>query len=380
MRRGACRWLALVLCAACGPTSDSTERVSDGSSPSTVDEASPWRAAPRLPRPVANNAVVGLEGERGSTFFSFLGIDASKEWSGVVSWAFQWSVGDSEWTEIPPVPGPGRLASTAQAWQGRLYVFGGYTVAADGSEASLPNVDVYDPETRQWSVAAPIPVPVDDAVSGIWRDSLIVLVSGWHDRDNVADVQLYDPARDVWMGATSIPGPPVFGHGGGVAEDAILYRDGARVTDGSPRFVAERSAWHGSVDPADPGGIAWSEVRAPGPPLYRPAGGSIGPWVVLVGGTDNPYNYDGIGYDGRPARPSAEVWGYHVGTRSWAVGPPLPQPSMDHRTLARAGGLVLLAGGMVGDQQVSDQVWIADESMVLRWLEAAPPVPGDTGR
>ena len=43
---------------------------------------------------------------------------------------------DEQWREAAPVPGGvGRLAATAVAVGELAYVFGGYTVAEDGSEA-----------------------------------------------------------------------------------------------------------------------------------------------------------------------------------------------------------------------------------------------------
>ena len=42
-----------------------------------------------------------------------------------------------------------------------MFVFGGYTVAEDGSERSLPHVDVYDPRSGRWSRGAPMPIPVE---------------------------------------------------------------------------------------------------------------------------------------------------------------------------------------------------------------------------
>ena len=142
---------------------------------------------------------------------------------------YLWTPLDSGWVELPAVPGPGRLAAAAQSVGGRVWVFGGYTVAEDSSERSVPNVDVLDLEARRWSRAADIPVPTDDAVSGVWRDSLVYLVSGWHDTDNIPDVQIYDPAQDRWTPATPIPGPPVFGHAGALAGNTIVYIDGVRT-------------------------------------------------------------------------------------------------------------------------------------------------------
>ena len=165
-----------------------------------------WSDGPPLPHPVTNNAVATVVG--GGTFavYSMLGLDSTRQWDGVVNWAFRWTLGDTAWETLPAVPGPGRLAGTAQAVYGKVFLFGGYTVAEDGSERSVPSVDVFDPASGTWSSAAPMPLPVDDAVSGVWRDSLVYLISGWHDRDNVADVQIYDPSSDRWRRATPIPG------------------------------------------------------------------------------------------------------------------------------------------------------------------------------
>jgi Kelch motif len=325
-----------------------------------------WREAPSLPEPISNNAVAALEVDGAVTVYSFLGIDSTKVWSGVRSSAFAWEVGTDAWRRLPDVPGPGRLASTAQVVGGRVYLLGGYAVAEDGAEHSVPNVDVYDPATGSWSRGADIPVPTDDAVSGVWRDSLIVLVSGWHDRGNVADVQLYDPRADRWSAGTPIPGPPVFGHSGSVVGDWIVYVDGTKIVDADPRFRIESSGWRGRIDPAHPEAITW-EPTAPHPdaPLYRAAGGAVGTLVLLAGGTNNPYNYNGIGYDGRPSEPIRGLLGYDPSTDEWRMLPAPPNASMDHRTLGVAGGMVFLVGGMEAGGRVSDRVWWAEVGGVL---------------
>ncbi len=317
-----------------------------------------WADGPQLPHPVTNNAVAAATTSRGHSVFSFLGLDTTKQWNGVVNRAFRWNVGDSVWTEVAPVVGPGRLAATAQSIGSTVYLFGGYTVAPDGGEKSLPNVDVYDPETDSWHSGAPMPLPVDDAVSGVWRDSLIYIISGWHDRDNVANAQIYDPATDTWRQATPIPGPPVFGHAGAIAGNTIVYVDGTRTRPTHPRFVIEQSAWRGDIDPDDPTEVAWQRIPDhPGPPLYRAAAAAAaGPVVIFAGGTDNPYNYNGLGYDGVPSEPRSAVFGFDVNSGSWVELPPLPQPSMDLRGIAVAGELLVLVGGMEHGQRVTSRV------------------------
>ena len=247
-----------------------------------------------------------------------------------------------------------------------MYVIGGYTVAEDGTEVSVPDVNIFDPETDTWSRGANIPLPTDDAVSGVWRESLIVLVSGWHDSDNVAAVQIYDPALDQWTDATPISGVPVFGHTGTVVGDVIAYVDGVRTDGGDPRFVMDEASWHGDISPDAPASIDWRSIpQHPGVPLYRAAGGAVGGVAVFVGGTSNPYNYDGIGYDGEPSQPIRQVLAYVESSHDWLRLAAPPLATMDHRTLGVAGGQVFLVGGMEQDQVVSDGVWYAEVDVLL---------------
>lgn len=321
-----------------------------------------WREGPRLPVAMANNSVVGVEStNEGPAVFSMLGLLEGKGWRDVTSRAFRWNVGGREWREIAPVPGPGRLASTAQAVDGRVYLFGGYVVAEDGSEVSLPNVDIYDPDSDSWTRGADMPIPVDDAVSGIWQDSLIVLVSGWSNGDNVSTVQIYNPRADTWVQSTPIPGTTVFGHAGAVTRDRIVYVDGVeRRAEGRPRYAMAPASWMGTLGPLQSSRIEWRKLPDhPGLPLYRSAGLALGNRILFLGGSDNPYNYDGIGYNGVPSEPAGQFLALDIESGVWTELPLPPVATMDHRTLARAGGMVVLAGGMTAGQVVSDRVWYA---------------------
>ncbi len=327
---------------------------------------SAWQLGPPLPIATANNAVAAVVTPDGPAVFSFLGIDSTKRWDGIHSRAFRWTIGTSRWTEVRSVPGPGRLAATAEGWRGRVFLFGGYTVQADGSEKSVPNVDVYHPASDTWTRGTDIPLPVDDAISGVWRDSLIFLVSGWHDRGNVSDVQIYDPSADRWSVATPIPGTPVFGHAGALAGNTIVYVDGAGVTAARPRFALDRASWRGDIDPEDPTLIAWTRLPDhPGPALYRAAGGVALHWVLFAGGTDNPYNYNGVGYDGIRAAPRAGVFGYDLNEERWQVLPSLPHGSMDHRGIVAIDEWLIIVAGMGEDQTVSNRVLVARTANAL---------------
>ena len=320
-----------------------------------------WTDVSPLPTPLTNNAVAAVTLADGLRLFSFLGLDTTKAHTGITRRTFAYEVAGDRWTEVRSVPEPtGRIAATAVGLEGRVYLFGGYTVDADGNEVSTPDVDIYDPETDSYTKGAPFPIPVDDAVAGVWRDSLIFIVSGWSQRDNVADVQMYDPAADRWEAATPIPGPPVFGHAGAVVGDVIVYCDGVRVdTEAEPRFVMAEACYRGEIDPARPSKVRWRELaHHAGPARYRMAAGALPDegLIVFAGGTDNPYNYDGVGYDGVPSEPSAATFAYDVSRDVWRELAGNLARTMDHRGLVGAGDVLFLIGGMTEGQRVTARV------------------------
>ena len=315
---------------------------------------SPLAAPAPLPVPVTNNAVAAGRVGRDTWVFSALGVDSTKRWSGITRRAHAWNSGTRQWRALPDVPGTvGRLASTAQVVRGRLVLLGGYTVDSIGAERSVPSVDLFDPTAMRWSAGAPIPVPVDDAVSGVWRDSLIFVVSGWHDTDNVQDVQLYDVSRDRWSTATPIPGRGVFGHTGSLVGNTIVFVDGAARQPSGPKYALVPQVWLGHIDPSRPTAIRWEAGPAhPGPALYRAAAAPCGSRVIIAGGTANPYNYNGIGYDTHPSEPLATVLEFDTARGAWRARASLTTATMDHRGLVRVGREGWIIGGMHAAQRV----------------------------
>ncbi len=310
---------------------------------------------PPLPLPVTNAAVASGTIDGSMWVFSALGIDSTKRWSGITQRASAWNSASGVWRALPDVPGPvGRLASTAQVVRGRLYLFGGYSVDSAGGEKSIAAVDIYDPRTNTWSRGADTPLAVDDAISGVYRDSLVYLVSGWHDTGNVQAVQVYDVVRDAWFDATPITGPGVFGHSGGLTGNTIVYVDGAVKQDGAVKYRLEPQVWVGTIDTARPERISWARGPThPGPALYRAAVGACGRTIVFAGGTDNPYNYNGIGYDGVPSRASNAVLAFDMRSKRWSRSGTMGTPSMDHRGLSFVGASGWAVGGMQRGQRVS---------------------------
>ncbi len=310
-----------------------------------------------LPAPVANNAVAFGRDARGlATIYSFMGLGSGKTYNDVVAAAYACEEATLDCRRIGDVPvETGRLASVAASAGGLIYIFGGYTVAEDGSEESTTEVFRFDPVTEQYDRVADMPTPVDDSTAIVLYDRYIYLVSGWHDDGNVALTQVYDTHEDRWFRATDFPGAPVFGHAGGGDGRTILVMGGVKTLagDGGERkFVASDEAWIGRVLKESPQEIEW--LRAPSPPVgpyYRMAASNGSDLVYFAGGGDNPYNYNGVGYDGAPAKPSSKIMAFDVKSMKWTVVGDIP-PSMDHRGLVAGDSGLYIMGGLGPDLEV----------------------------
>jgi N-acetylneuraminic acid mutarotase len=330
-----------------------------------------YAAAPRfapLPKPFSNNAVASLKIGKRNLLFTFMGMGPSKTWNDVSNSAYELELKTGKWNELRSIPGTaGRLAATAVGVRGQVFLLGGYVVAGDGSESTVPDVDAYEPVDHRWYRGADIPVPVDDAVSGVYRERYLYLIGGWSNHDAVRNVQVYDMEKNVWRQATPLPGTPVFGHAGGLAGDTIIYVDGAykNPAGSNPSYVASDECWMGKIDRHDLSRIEWSKIPAhPGNARYRIAAGASAKdrRVYFSGGTDNPYNYNGIGYDGRSSEPSAVTFAWDLRSGKWeTISENTADPTMDHRGLIVTPEGLVTIGGMEKGQKVTSRVAIVSK-------------------
>lgn len=326
-------------------------------------QAASW---PELPEAVSNNAVAQVEVAGDTYLLSFMGLGPEKDHHAVHNKVWRLKLGDSQWQQVKSVPSslplPGRLASIAVGIADKAYVFGGFTVAEDHSEISSPDNFVYDLSRDQYQQIAPMPVAVDDAVALVYQNRYIYLISGWHNSANVNLVQVYDSHKDSWQQATPYLGKAVFGHAGAIVEQQMLVCDGVIV---APRFLqrrtfrAEAACYLGIISTTDHLRIDWQKVPHPtGTARYRMAATGIQgeqTGMVFIGGSDNPYNYDGIGYNGTPSEPSNSIWFYDLNQQHWRFATS-HQATMDHRSALTQEGKVLIIGGMQANQQVSKRL------------------------
>jgi N-acetylneuraminic acid mutarotase len=322
-----------------------------------------------LPIAVSNNVVVMTRAGKESKIFSFMGIGPKKTWNDITSRAFVMELRTGKWTEVRNAPGvAGRLAASAAALRDQIVLMGGYVVDGQGGETTVSDVNVFVPDDNRWYRAEDIPTPVDDSVAGVYRDRFIYLVGGWSKSEPTRKVQVYDVEKNKWMEATPIPGTPVFGHSGTLVGDTIVYVDGAykNPTGADPKYIASSECWMGKITKGDITKIEWTKLPDhPGRARYRIAAGASDKddKIYFSGGTDNPYNYNGIGYNGQPSEPSPVTFAFNTRSGKWeTINENTPDPVMDARSpLITRRGLIIV-GGMTKGQQVTPNVTIVKTS------------------
>src|SRR5437764_3115974 len=208
---------------------------------------------PPMPSAVANNAVASLK--NGIDIYSLMGVGTKKTWDDITNKMYILRLTSGKWIEGRPVPGvAGRLGASAVGARGQIFLFGGYVVDKQGTEMTVGDVNSYVPDDHRWYRAEDIPVPIDSAVIGVNHDRYIYLVGGRSKNGPVNNVQVYDAQKNTWSQGTPFPGTPVFGHAGGLADDAIVYVDGAKKEAGG-HYVSSDECWMGKIDHKEPNKI-----------------------------------------------------------------------------------------------------------------------------
>jgi len=316
-----------------------------------------------LPDPISNNAVAELRVRWQLMLFSFMGIGAKKDADAITNTAFSLDAAEGNVAAIHSVPGTaGRIGAMAAGVRDQLYLFGGYVVYGQGEEMVVPDVGSYQPSHDRWFRIGDLPKPVADSVIGVYRDRYIYLVGGRSNNGVVNNVQVYDVEKGKWDQATPIPGPAVFGHAGGLVGETIVYIDGARQNPsaGNPKYIASDECWMGKIDHHDRTKIQWTKLpNHPGAARYRigGSGSETDQKIYFAGGSDNPYDYNGIGFDGKPAEPSPVTFDFNLRTKKWeTINDNTPDPTMDHRGLLVTHEGLVLIGGMEKGQKVTTRI------------------------
>lgn len=324
-----------------------------------------WEALPPMPEAVANNAVTAATVGGVPYVYSFSGINQTKIWSGIHLDAHRFNTQTQTWETIAPLPDDtgqgGKIAAGASTVKNKIYIMGGYHVFANGSEVSSEKVHIYDPETNSYLPdGAPIPVPIDDHIQAVYRDSLIFVVTGWSNSTNVADVQIYNPSTNTWSEGTPTPDNgdyKVFGGSGTIVGDTIYYAGGARIGFNFPLGSFFRK---GYIHPDDPTQIDWEDMPESLALGYRMGAAQFDDKPLWFGGSMVSYNYNGIAYNGSGGvAPSGRLLIYRPESGSFLDLSATIPATMDLRGIAQVGyNQYVITGGMITGQEVTDQAWL----------------------
>ena len=323
---------------------------------------------PPLPEPVSNNAVTKVTTQKGDYLISFMGLADKKDYTAIHNkvWALNITKPDQQWQKQKSVPSSlalkGRLASVATSIGSDAYLFGGYTVSKDHQEISSPDVFKFDVINNEYTQLANMPVPVDDSIALSYLDRYIYLVSGWHNDGNVNLVQVYDTKTDTWQQASPFLGKPVFGQAGAISNYIMLVCDGVSIKAHKTKrrsYQGIAQCFKGTIDKNNPLKIDWRIVAHPtNTPRYRMAATNVNNTIVMLGGSSNPYNYNGIGYDDIPSPASSEIWLFDLKTQKWQIENNHYKKTMDHRGLIFYNDGLITLGGMDNNQNVISDVVI----------------------
>ena len=331
-----------------------------------------------LPEAVSNNAVSSAIIEGQTFIYSFSGIDTTKIYSGIHNKGFKYDLQGDTWTSIDPLPsGPTRIAAGANTIGDIIYVIGGYHVNSFGFETSQSKVHRYDVQADTFLTdGASIPLAIDDHVQAVWRDSLLFVITGWSNNQNVRNVQIYDPAIDNWTSGTSVPnisGYRVFGASGAILGDTIYYLGGAEFGN---NFPASKVFKKGAINPDNPTEIAWSSFESDLAIGYRAASFISNGRVYWVGGSDITYNFDGFAYNSSGAvDPNRRITVYDPSTGGLTAFENSAPDIMDLRGAGETvDGKWILAGGMENGPIVSRKTFmISPENLTVTKTETIFP-------
>ncbi len=315
-----------------------------------------------MPEAITNNAV--SEGFiNGKPYvYSFAGLDSSKKYSGIHLRSYKYDVTNKTWQQLADLPDTlGKIASAASRIKDTIYIIGGYHVFEDGHERSSNKVHRYSiKENRYLEDGATIPIAIDDQVQAIWRDKLIFVITGWSDKENMPNVQIYDPKKNSWAQGTPVPNNHTyksFGASGTIVGDTIFYFGGASM---GKHYPIQNVLRKGVINPKNPTEIEWSDTVLDSTIVgYRMAATSINNIPYWIGGSTITYNYNPVAYNGSGGvSPSNRDLMYEDGKFKEDFSNKFP---MDLRGIAEINDSTkIIVGGIVENQQVSNKVYLLE--------------------
>jgi len=247
-----------------------------------------WHAAAALPHGLSHAGVAALNGKLYAIGGFLTPIHLNPQ-----NLAFVYDPAKDKWTAIPGLSS--RRGSVAvAAVGGKLHVFGGRVSnnvlkmpsppGAPAMEAGFGTVsthEVYDPATRHWSEASPVPGPTRDHMGIAVLGGKVHLFGGRAADvvDNLERHDVYDPITDRWTTAAPLPQPRSSG-AFTVLDGKILYGGGECKPGGqafTPNVFNDLTAY-------DPSTNLWKVLQPLPQPRHAFGAATIGHVAYFIAG------------------------------------------------------------------------------------------------
>jgi N-acetylneuraminic acid mutarotase len=242
---------------------------------------------------------------------------------------------------------------------GRVLVIGGIEVSNDVTGRVLASTELYDPVTNTWTVRAPMSVARAKHTATLLADHRVLVVGGT-DADYFAfsgyfrTADLYDPATDSWSPAASM-------------NYARINATATLLPDGRVLVVGDDGVNEGTAEIFDPQSDRWSLILDSGVGRAEHVAVALRNGTVLVAG--------GIG------ETSAQLFDWR--RSAWSSAGALSVIRASATATMLDNGTVLVAGGFGNRQKPWSSVELYDplgaSTVGIRSTRTAPaPVAGTT--
>ncbi|MGI8855027.1 MAG: Kelch repeat-containing protein, partial [Thermomicrobiales bacterium] len=159
-------------------------------------KAAQWTPKAALPEPRANLAVAVLDGK-------IYAVGGERDGAPVAT-ASVYDPATDAWSALPPLP-EGRTNLAATGAGGKLYALGGTPVAGNAvARPVLATVSVYDPATRRWSTAAPLPA-ARLGLATVTVGSNLYALGGQQNGTSLTTAERFDTQANTWSTLPAMP-------------------------------------------------------------------------------------------------------------------------------------------------------------------------------
>jgi N-acetylneuraminic acid mutarotase len=205
------------------------------------------------------------------------------------------------WETKSPMPTP-RNYLQANVVDGKIYLIGGLyqqKLEYPPTEHSSNLTEVYDPETDSWTTMAPIPNTVYGYASAVINEK-IYIISGWSNMSPLSDqVQIFNPNTNNWSLGNPIPVPVTLAGAG--ATTGIMASKRIYIIGGCPTANTQEAGGINTTQVYDLKTNRWSVGAEMPTSRYYLAVAVVNDMLYALGGASTPIvvtneQYTPIGY------------------------------------------------------------------------------------